>query len=153
MLHRLRSVKSKDEQDLLRKAVEITEKGFRRILQFVKPGVTEYEVEAELIHEYTRNRGKFAYNPIVASGVNACTLHYVQNDQTCRKGQMLLLDVASSYANYSADLTRTIPVSGKFTRRQKAVYKAVLRICVLALRVLQSKETSDWQKEAGNDDP
>lgn len=149
LLHRLRSVKSKDEQDLLRKAVEITEKGFRRILQFVKPGVTEYEVEAELIHEYTRNRGKFAYNPIVASGVNACTLHYVQNDQTCRKGQMLLLDVASSYANYSADLTRTIPVSGKFTRRQKAVYKAVLRILRASIEgATIGKKHSDWQKEA-----
>jgi Xaa-Pro aminopeptidase len=149
LLHRLRCVKSKAEQELLRKAVDITEKGFRRILEFVKPGVTEYEVEAELIHEYTRNRGKFAYNPIVAAGVNACTLHYLQNDQTCRKGQLLLLDVASSYANYNADLTRTIPVSGKFSRRQKAVYNAVLRVLRASIQgATVGKKHRDWQRES-----
>ena len=92
------------------------------------PGVTEYEVEAELAHEFTRNRAKFAYNPIIASGANPNVLHYLTNDQTCKKGELLLLDVAASYANYNADLTRTIPVSGRFTRRQKQVYNAVLRV-------------------------
>ena len=149
LLHRIRVVKTPMELDLLRKAAEITDKGFRRILEFVKPGVTEYEVEAELIHEYTRNRGAFAYNPIIATGKNACILHYLENDQTCRKGQLLLMDVASSYANYNADLTRTIPVSGKFSRRQKEVYNAVLRVmraCIDGATI--GKKHSDWQKES-----
>ena len=149
LLHRIRVVKTPMEQELLRKAAEITDKGFRRILEFVEPGVTEYEIEAELIHEYTRNRGAFAYNPIIATGKNACILHYLENDQTCRKGQLLLMDVASSYANYNADLTRTIPVSGKFSRRQKAVYNAVLRVmraCIDGATI--GKKHSDWQKES-----
>ena len=149
LLHRLRPVKVREEIDLLKKAVDITGKGFRRVLGFVKPGVTEYEVEAELAHEFIRNRGKFAYNPIIATGKNACVLHYLQNDQTCRKGQLLLMDVASSYANYNADLTRTIPVSGKFTRRQKAVYKAVLRVLRASIKgAVVGKKHSDWQVES-----
>ena len=128
LLHQLRVVKTALELELLKEAVDITAKGFRRTLQFVKPGVAEYEVEAELSREFIRRRGKFAYTPIVASGKNNCVLHYLQNDQVCRKGQLLLMDVASSYANYNADLTRTIPVSGKFSRLQKKVYNAVLRV-------------------------
>jgi Xaa-Pro aminopeptidase len=125
----LRAVKSQHEVTQLKKAVEITEKGFRRLLKFVKPGVWEYEIEAELIHEYIRNRGTgHAYEPIIASGENACVLHYVANDQQCKKGDLLLLDCAAEYANYNADLTRTIPVSGKYTARQKDVYNAVLRV-------------------------
>ena len=121
----------------------------RRALRFVKPGVTEYEVEAELAREFIKRRGKFAYTPIVASGQNNCVLHYLQNDQTCRKGQLLLMDVASSYANYNADLTRTIPVSGKYTRRQRKVYGAVLRVLRASIEgATVGKLSRDWQKEA-----
>lgn len=129
ILQRLRSVKEQEEIALIQKACDITEKGFRRLLKFVKPGVMEYEVEAELIHEFIRNRSKgFAYGPIIASGNNANVLHYVENNNECKAGDLLLLDVAAEYANYSSDLTRTIPVSGRYTERQKAVYNAVLRV-------------------------
>ena len=149
LLHQLRLVKSEQEIELLKKAVSITDKGFRRVLRFVKPGVAEHEVEAELAREFIRRRGKFAYTPIIASGKNNCVLHYLQNDQTCRKGQLLLLDVASSYANYNADLTRTIPVSGKFTRRQKQVYNAVLRVLRASIEgAVVGKLHRDWQKES-----
>jgi len=149
LLHDLRIVKSPLEIDLLKEAVSITEKGFRRILKFVKPGVTEYEVEAEWAREFIRRRAKFAYSPIIASGKNNCVLHYLQNDQTCKKGQLLLLDVGACYANYNADLTRTIPVSGKFTRRQKQVYNAVLRVLRASTAGAKvGKLHSDWQKES-----
>lgn len=149
LMHQLRLVKSDQEVALLQKAVSITNDGFRRILGFVKPGVNECEVEAELAHEFIRQRGKFAYNPIIASGENACILHYNQNDQVCRKGDLLLLDVAASYANYNADLTRTIPVSGRFTARQKQVYNAVLRVLRASIANARvGKLHRDWQKEA-----
>lgn len=129
ILQRLRSVKDDIEVDLIQQACKITEKGFRRILPFVKPGVWEYEIEAEFIHEFIRNRSKgFAYTPIIASGANANVLHYIQNNRQCRAGDLLLLDVAAEYANYSSDMTRTIPVSGKFSKRQAAVYRAVLKV-------------------------
>jgi len=149
LLHRLRAVKSDFEIGLLRKACDITEAGFRRVCRFVKPGVNEMEVEAEFAHEFLRRGGRFAYNPIIASGLNACALHYSQNDQPCRKGELLLLDVASSYANYNADMTRTIPVSGRFSRRQKQVYQAVLRVLrALSKAATPGKLPRDWQKEA-----
>lgn len=149
LLHQIRVVKTPVEIELLKEAVAITEKGFRRLLRFVKPDVNECEIEAELAREFIRRRGKFAYNPIIASGANACTLHYNQNDQPCRKGDLLLLDVAASYANYNADLTRTIPVSGKFTRRQKAVYNAVLRVMRASIAgATVGKLHLDWQKES-----
>ena len=126
IMHRLRSVKDPIELDLMQQACNITEKGFRRILDFVKPGVWEYEIEAELIHEFVRNRSKgFAYSPIIASGNSANVLHYMENNQECKSGDLILLDIAAEYANYKSDLTRTIPVSGKFSDRQKAVYNAV----------------------------
>ncbi|MBN9283446.1 MULTISPECIES: aminopeptidase P family protein [unclassified Flavobacterium] len=129
ILQRLRSVKESEELDLIQQACNITEKGFRRILSFVKPGVMEYEVEAEFAHEFLRNRSKgFAYTPIIASGNNANVLHYIENNQQCNAGDLLLLDVGAEYANYSSDMTRTIPVSGKFTKRQREVYDAVLRV-------------------------
>lgn len=129
ILQRLRSVKDPIELDLIQQACDITEKGFRRILNFVKPGVWEYEIEAEFMHEFLRNRSKkFAYTPIVASGNNANVLHYVENNQQCKAGDLILLDVGAEYANYSSDMTRTIPVSGRFTDRQKAVYNAVLNV-------------------------
>ena len=149
LLHQLRVVKTDLELELLKKAVDITAKGFRRTLRFVKPGVTEYEVEAELAREFIKRRGKFAYTPIVAAGKNNCVLHYLQNDQICKKGQLLLMDVASSYANYNADLTRTIPVSGKFSRRQKKVYNAVLRVLRASIEgATVGKLHQDWTKEA-----
>lgn len=129
ILQRLRSVKDPIELELIQKACDITEKGFRRILNFVKPGVWEYEIEAEFIHEFIRNRSRgFAYTPIIASGNNANILHYIENNQRCKDGDLLLLDVGAEYANYSSDMTRTIPVNGKFTTRQKKVYQAVLEV-------------------------
>ena len=137
ILQRLRSVKDAIELDLMQRACDITEKGFRRLLHFVKPDVWEYEVEAELIHEFIRNRSKgFAYTPIIASGNNANVLHYIENNQQCKTGDLLLLDVAAEYANYKSDLTRTIPVSGRFTERQKAVYKAVNHVKKEATKLL-----------------
>ncbi len=129
ILQGLRSVKDKIELDLLQQACNITEKGFKRILNFVKPGVWEYEIEAEFMHEFLRNRSRgFAYTPIIASGNNANVLHYVENNQQCKEGDLLLLDVGAEYANYSSDMTRTIPVNGRFTKRQREVYDAVNRV-------------------------
>lgn len=137
ILQRIRSIKETEEIDLIQQACNITEKGFRRLLSFVKPNVMEYEVEAELIHEFIRNRSKgFAYTPIIASGNNANVLHYIENNQQCKAGDLLLLDVAAEYANYSSDLTRTIPVSGRYTERQKEVYNAVLRVKNEATKML-----------------
>jgi Xaa-Pro aminopeptidase len=129
ILHQLRAVKSNYEIGLLNRAIEITYQGYMRALKFIKPGVWEYEIEAELVHEYLRNRATgFAYEPIVATGGNACVLHYVSNDAKCQSGDLVLMDCAAEYANYNADLTRTVPVSGKYTKRQKEVYNAVLRV-------------------------
>lgn len=129
ILHQLRAVKSNYEIGLLNRAIEITYQGYMRALKFIKPGVWEYEIEAELVHEYLRNRATgFAYEPIVATGGNACVLHYVSNDAKCAAGDLLLMDCAAEYANYNADLTRTVPVNGKYTKRQKEVYNAVLRV-------------------------
>lgn len=137
ILQRLRSVKEQEELDLMQNACNITEKGFRRLLGFVKPDVWEYEIEAELIHEFVRNRSKgFAYTPIIASGNNANVLHYIENNQQCKDGDLILLDVAAEYANYSSDLSRTIPVSGRYTQRQKDVYNAVLRVKNEATKML-----------------
>lgn len=129
ILQRLRSVKDQIELDIMQKACNITEKGFRRLLNFVKPGVWEYNIEAELMHEFLNNRSKgFAYTPIVASGNNANVLHYIENNQQCKDGDLILLDVGAEYANYSSDMSRTIPVGGKFTKRQKEVYNAVNKV-------------------------
>jgi len=137
ILHRLRSVKEQEELDLIQNACSITEKGFRRVLNFVQPNVMEYEIEAEFSHEFIRNRSKgFAYTPIIASGNNANVLHYIENNQPCKAGDLILLDVAAEYANYSSDMTRTIPVSGRFTARQKEVYNAVLRVKNEATKLL-----------------
>ena len=137
ILHRLRSVKDSIELDLMQKACNITEKGIRRILGFIKPGVWEYEIEAELLHEFVRNRSKgFAYSPIIASGNSANVLHYMENNQECKSGDLILLDVAAEYANYKSDLTRTFPVSGKFSERQKAVYNAVNHVKKEATKLL-----------------
>lgn len=138
IMHRLRCVKSKHEVALLQKACDITEQAFRRVLKFVKPGVKEYEIEAEYAHEFLRNGSRgFAYEPIIASGANSCVLHYIENDKVCSSGDVLLLDVGAEFANYNADLTRTIPVNGKFSVRQKAVYNAVLNVHRAAMKMLK----------------
>ena len=137
ILQRIRSIKESEELDLLQTACNITEKGFRRILNFVKPNVMEYEIEAEFAHEFIRNRSKgFAYTPIIASGNSANVLHYIENNLQCKSGDLLLLDVGAEYANYSSDMTRTIPVSGRFSDRQKAVYNAVLNVKNEATKML-----------------
>ena len=137
IMESLRGVKEPEELTLIKTACNITEKGFRRVLGFVKPGVMEYEIEAEYIHEFIRNRSKgFAYTPIIGSGYNACVLHYTENNQKCNDGELLLMDVAAEYANYSSDMTRTIPVNGRFTARQKAVYQAVLNVKNIATKLL-----------------
>ena len=137
IMEALRGVKESEEISLIKTACDITEKGFNRVLGFVKPGVMEYEIEAEYTHEFLRNRSKgFAYTPIIASGYNACVLHYIENNQECKDGDLLLMDVAAEYANYSSDMTRTIPVNGRFTARQKAVYQAVLNVKNHATKLL-----------------
>lgn len=151
ILHRLRSVKDQIEIDLIQHACNITEKGFRRVLDFVKPGVWEYEIEAEFMHEFLRNRSKgFAYTPIIASGNNANVLHYVENNQQCKAADLLLLDTAAEYANYSSDLTRTIPVSGRFNERQKAVYNAVNQVKKEATKLLiPGTDWAEYHAEVG----
>lgn len=129
VMHELRVIKSEHEITALKEAVRITSDGFDRLLKFVKPGIHEFEIEAELAHEFIRQRGRgFAYTPIIATGANACVLHYITNHCQCQDGDLLLLDVAANYGNYNADLTRTIPVNGKFAPRQRQVYEAVLRV-------------------------
>ncbi len=136
-LQRLRSVKSNMELDLTRKAISISKKGFERLLKFTKPGVWEYEVEAELIHEYLSNRANgHSFHPIIASGASACVLHYVENNRQCQNGEILMVDCGVDYANYASDMTRAFPVNGKFTQRQKDVYNAVLRVMRAASKLL-----------------
>ncbi|MFN4909609.1 MAG: aminopeptidase P family protein [Flavobacteriales bacterium] len=151
LLHALRSVKEAEELTIMQTACEITEKGFRRVLDFVKPGVWEYEIEAEFAHEFLRNRSKgFAYTPIIASGKNACVLHYIENNQPCQAGDVILLDVGAEYANYSSDLTRCIPVNGRFTPRQKAVYNAVLHVKKEATKLLvPGTIMAEYHKQVG----
>jgi len=151
IMHELRAIKSKYEVDLMQNACNITEKGFRRLLGFVKPGVKEYEIEAELIHEFVRNRSRgFAYGPIIASGASACILHYTDNNKECKSGEVILLDVAAEYGNYASDLTRCLPINGKFTPRQKEVYNAVLRVMRAAIKMLVvGNNITDYHKEVG----
>lgn len=151
LMHQLRAVKEQEEIDQMQIACDITEKGFRRILSFVKPGVTEYEIEAEFIHEFIRNRSKgFAYEPIIASGANACVLHYIENKEVCREGDLILFDVGAEYGNYNADMSRTIPVNGKFTKRQRQVYDAVLRVQRGAMDILRpGVNIQDYHREVG----
>ncbi|MDA7820953.1 aminopeptidase P family protein [Flavobacteriaceae bacterium] len=137
ILQQLRSVKDEEEIAQIQQACDITEKGFRRVLSFIKPKVWEYEIEAELIHEFIRNRSRgFAYTPIIAAGNNANVLHYTENNQQCKAGDLVLMDVAAEYGNYASDLTRTVPVSGRFNDRQKAVYQSVLHVKKEATKLL-----------------
>lgn len=151
IMHKIRSVKDAIELELMQKACKITEAGVRRLLKFIKPGVWEYEIEAELAHEFLRNRSKgFAYTPIVASGKNACVLHYIENNQQCQDGDVILLDVGAEYANYASDLTRCIPVNGKFTPRQKEVYNSVLHVKTEAQKLLvPGTIMTEYHKQVG----
>lgn len=129
IMKELRAIKTKEEVEVTKVAIDITRKAFERVLKFVKPGVTEYEIEAEITHEFLRNRAtRHAYGCIIASGDRARVLHYVDNNQECKSGELLLMDFGAEYGNYNADLTRTIPVNGKFTKRQKEVYNACLAV-------------------------
>jgi Xaa-Pro aminopeptidase len=150
-MHHLRAIKQEEEIIQLQRAIDITQAGFERVLQFVKPGVMEYEIEAEFAHEFLRRGSRgFAYTPIIASGSNACVLHYIANDLPCKEGDVILLDVGAEYGNYNADMTRCIPVSGRFTVRQKDVYNAVLRVMKSATTLLRpGTMIGDYHKAVG----
>lgn len=144
ILYKMRLLKSETEIQLIKKACEITNKAFRRILKFAKPDVWEFEIQAEMDHEFTINRANgHGYYPIIASGKNSCVLHYIENDKQCLNGDIILFDFGAEYANYSADISRCIPVKGKFTERQKAVYQAVLRTLNALTKKMNVGETLD----------
>ena len=147
----LRIVKSPPEVNLIKTAGNITDKAFRRLLGFIEPGVWEFEIEAEIWHEFLKNRSRGpAFETIIASGVDSCTLHYVRNDKQCRAGDLVLIDFGAEYANYAADVTRTVPVNGRFTKRQKEVYNAVLKVHKAAIRMLTAGNTIDeYTREVG----
>ena len=151
IMHELRAIKETEEIELMQKACDITAKGVKRILQFIKPGIMEFEIEAELMHEFLRNRSRgFAYSPIIASGFNACVLHYVENNQKVKDGDMILMDFGAEYANYASDLTRSVPANGKFTVRQKEIYTAVLNVMKQATSILRPGITlPDYHKQVG----
>lgn len=151
ILSDLRMIKNKTEINLIQKACEITEKGFRRILGYVQPDIWEFDIEAEFIHDFIKNRSKgFAYQPIIATGINACSLHYNENKTQCKSGELILMDVAAEYANYKSDMTRTIPVNGKFTNRQLEIYNAVLNVKNEATNILRPGiSINDYHKEVG----
>jgi Xaa-Pro aminopeptidase len=151
ILKRLMTVKTQWEIDVTQHAIDITEKAFKRVLKFVKPGVWEYEVEAEIIHEFIRNRATgHGYTPIIGSGKNACVLHYIENNQQCQDGDVLLMDFGCEYANYNADLTRSIPVNGRYTKRQRAVYQSVLNVLKGARELLvPGTKFQEYHKEVG----
>jgi len=148
----LRSIKSDIEIELIQTACDITEKAFRRVLAYTKPGVQEFEIEAEITHEFMMNRARgHAYSPIVASGANACVLHYVDNNQACKDGDVILMDFGADYSNYCADMTRAIPVNGKFTERQKEVYNAVLNVMRASMKLLvPGTLLDDYHKNVGS---
>tara|TARA_B100000683_G_scaffold130048_1_gene127314 strand:- start:2832 stop:4109 length:1278 start_codon:yes stop_codon:yes gene_type:complete len=151
IMHELRSIKSETEISLIQNACNITEKGVRRILPFIKPGVMEYEIEAELMHEFLRNRSNgFAYQPIIGSGRDSCVLHYIDNNKECMDGDILLMDFGAEYANYASDLTRTVPVNGRFSPRQKNVYNSVLYVMKEATKMLRPGTTfKEYNSEIG----
>jgi len=151
IMHKLRAVKDKEEVGQLQRAIDITRGGFERVLGFIKPGVKEYEIEAEYMHEFLRNGSRgFSYTPIIASGASSCVLHYIDNDKVCKDGDILLMDVGAEYGNYAADMTRCVPVSGRFSRRQKDVYNAVLRVMKGAKKLLKpGVYMHEYHKEVG----
>ncbi len=149
IMNDLRAVKSSLEIELIKEVCDITEKAFRRLLGFIRPGVWEYEVEAEIVHEFMRNRSRGpVFETIVASGIDSCTLHYVRNDKQCNDGDLVLIDFGAEYANFASDVTRTVPVNGKFSKRQKEVYNAVLKIQKAAIKMLKPGNTLEkYQKD------
>ena len=151
IMHHIRPIKSQIEVELIKQACNITEKAFLRLLDFIRPGIWEFEIEAEIYHEFLSNRSRGpAYAPIIASGPNACILHYIKNNRQCRDGDLVLMDFGAEYANYASDLTRTIPVNGKFTPRQKEIYNAVLRIQKTAVQMLTPGNTFEaYNKNVG----
>ncbi len=150
-MHDLRSIKSSEEISLIQEACNITEKGFRRILKCIRPGIMEYEIEAELIHEFISNRSRgFAYQPIRGSGRDSCVLHYIDNNKKCSNGDILLMDFGAEYANYASDLTRTVPVNGRFSKRQKEVYNSVLHVMKESTKMLRvGTIIEEYHKEVG----
>ena len=151
ILHRIRAVKHEDEILQMQRACDVTKAGFERVLQFVKPGVMEYEIEAEFMHEFLRRGSRgFAYTPIIGSGFNACVLHYIENQSECKDGEVILMDVGAEYGNYASDMTRCIPVSGRFTARQKAVYNSVYSVMQDAMKLLKpGVSLHEYHKEVG----
>jgi Xaa-Pro aminopeptidase len=151
IMHEIRSVKLPQEIELMKQACQLTKQGVERVLGFLKPGIMEYEVEAELLHEFVKNRSRgFAYEPIIASGASACVLHYTDNNKVCNTGEVVLMDFGAEYANYASDLTRCFPVSGKFTARQKDVYNAVLTVMKAATNMLRpGTHLNEYHKEVG----
>ena len=151
ILHRIRAVKNEDEILQMQRACDITKAGFERVLQFVKPGVMEYEIEAEFMHEFLRRGSRgFAYTPIIGSGFNACVLHYIENQSECKDGEVILMDVGAEYGNYASDMTRCVPVSGRFTARQKAVYNSVYSVMQDAMKLLKpGVSLHEYHKEVG----
>lgn len=151
IMHAIRSKKTPLELDLIQCACNITESGFKRVLNFIKPGVMEYEIEAEFAHEFIKQRSRgFAYTPIIASGFNACVLHYIENNRECKDGDVILMDVGAEYANYASDMTRCVPVSGRFSNRQKDVYNAVLQVMQASIQLLRpGTMLIDYHKEVG----
>jgi len=151
ILHEIRSVKEDIELEIMQKACDITTGAVHRVMEFIKPGVWEHEIEAEIIHEFTKNRAKgFAYTPIIATGANACVLHYIENKDQCKDGDVILMDFGAEYANYCSDQTRAFPVSGKYTERQKEVYNAVLHVKKEAEKLLvPGTLIPEYHKEVG----
>lgn len=144
VMRQLRVIKQPQEIELMKRAIDITAKGFKRIAKFLKPNVREYELEAELTHEFLKNRSRgHAFHPIMASGPSACVLHYITNNNICKEGEVILLDFGAEYANYNADITRCLPVSGRFTQRQRQVYESVLKIMRLTRNMIVKGNTMD----------
>ena len=151
IMHQIRSVKEQEEIDIIKHACNITKSGFNRILKIIKPNIHEYNIEAELIHEFINNQSRgFAYEPIIASGINACILHYTDNNQMLKSGDVILMDFGAEFNNYASDLTRCVPVSGKFTARQKNVYNSVLRVMRKAKKLLRPGVfLNEYEKNVG----
>ena len=153
IMKQLRAIKTPLEIEVLQQAIDITQNTFLRLLKFIKPGVNEYEIEAEIFHSFLSQRATgAAYNSIIASGDNARTLHYISNNQECKDGDLILMDFGAEYGGYCADLTRTVPVNGKFTRRQKTIYNACLHLHNYAKSLLKPGITiGEYTKKAGEE--
>ena len=152
MIYPIRAIKGLEEVSLIQKACDITKIGVSKVISTLKPGIYEYEIEAEIIREFLLNKSRgFAYDPIIASGSNACILHYGSNNEVCKDGDVVLMDFGAEYANYASDLTRCFPVNGRFTKRQKKIYNAVLNVMKQSKNMLkQGIVLSEYEKEVGS---